>query len=109
MHYISAKEINGIKPLKPRISVNKFEHLVCEMFKLKKGDLRKRAYNNIARMAMVYLAFDYCGLTLKDIGQRYGEISETAVNKVVSRFRFRLSKDKKLNNKIKMIVSNGEM
>ena len=43
------------------------------------------------------------------LGQRYGGISDSAVNKVVSRFCTRLSKDKKLNAKIKKIVSNGEM
>jgi len=51
----------------------------------------------------------HCRLTLRVIGQRYGGISDSAVNKVVSRFRTRLSKDKKLNVKIKKIVSNGEM
>ena len=66
-------------------------------------------YNNIARMSMIYLAYNYCGLTLRVIGQRYGGISDSAVNKVVSRFRTCLSKDKKLSAKIKRIVSSGEM
>jgi hypothetical protein len=43
------------------------------------------------------------------IGQRYGGISDSAVNKVVSRSRTYLSKGKKLSDKIKMIVSSGEM
>ncbi|ODS33150.1 MAG: hypothetical protein SCARUB_01706 [Candidatus Scalindua rubra] len=33
-----------------------------------KEDLKKRTYNNIARMTMIYLAFNYCGLTLREIG-----------------------------------------
>ena len=105
----SSKEITGIKPLKPQIPVSKFEQLVCNELETRKEDLKKHAYNNIARMAMVYLAFNYCGLTLKEIGQRYGGISESAVNKVVGRFSTRLSKNKKLNAKIDKIVSNGEM
>ena len=72
-------------------------------------DLKKPTYNNIARMSMIYLAYNYCGLTLRVIGQKYGGISDSAVNKVVSRFFTRLSKDKKLNAKIKKIVSSGEM
>ncbi len=105
----SSKEITGIKPLRVRIPVNRYEQLVCKEFEISKQDLRKLTYNNIARMSMIYLAYNYCGLTLRVIGQRYGEISDSAVNKVVSRFRIRLSKDKKLNAKIKKIVSNGEM
>ncbi len=58
---------------------------------------------------MIYLAYNYCGLTLRLIGQKYGGISDSAVNKVVNRFRTRLSKDKKLNAKINKIVSSGEM
>ena len=105
----SSKEITGIKPLRARIPVNKYEQLVCKEFEISKQDLKKLTYNNIARMSMIYLAYNYCGLTLRVIGQRYGGISDSAVNKVVSRFRIRLSKDKKLNAKIKQILSSNEM
>ena len=105
----SSKEITGIKPLRARIPVNKYEQLVCKEFEISKQDLKKLTYNNIARMSMIYLAYNYCGLTLRVIGQRYGGISDSAVNKVVSRFRIRLSKDKKLNAKIKKILSSNEM
>ena len=106
---VSSKEITGIKPLRVRIPVNKYEQLVCKEFEISKQNLKKLTYNNIARMSMIYLAYNYCGLTLRVIGQRYGGISDSAVNKVVSRFCTRLSKDKKLNAKIKKIVSNGKM
>ncbi|MFQ5965523.1 MAG: hypothetical protein ACE5KZ_14705 [Candidatus Scalinduaceae bacterium] len=105
----SSKEITGIKPLRVRIPVNKYEQLVCKEFETSKQDLKKLTYNNIARMSMIYLAYNYCGLTLRVLGQRYGGISDSAVNKVVSRFSTRLSKDKKLSAKIRKIVSNGEM
>jgi REP element-mobilizing transposase RayT len=105
----SSKEITGIKPLRARIPVNKYEQLVCKEFEISKQDLKKLTYNNIARMSMIYLAYNYCGLTLRVIGQRYGGISDSAVNKVVSRFRTRLSKDRKLNAKIKKILSSSEM
>ena len=105
----SSKEITGIKPLRVRIPVNRYEQLVCKEFEISKQDLKKLTYNNIARMSMIYLAYNYCGLTLRVVGKRYGGISDSAVNKVVSRFRTRLSKDKKLNAKIKKIMSSGEM
>ena len=60
-------------------------------------------------MSIIYLAYNYCGLTLRVIGQKYGGISDSAVNKVVNRFSIRLLNDEKLNTKIKMIVSSGEM
>ncbi|MGR3302447.1 MAG: transposase [Candidatus Scalindua sp.] len=105
----SSKEITGIKPLKPLIPVNKYEKLVCKEFEIRKEGLKKLTYNNIGRMAIIYLAFNYCGLTLREIGQKYGGISDSAVNKIVARFSTRLAKHKKLNNKIKKIVSSGEM
>ncbi len=92
----SSKEITGIKPLRVRIPVSRYEQLVCKEFEISKQDLKKLTYNNIARMSMIYLAHNYCGLALKVIGQRYGGISDFAVNKVVSRFHTRLSKDKRL-------------
>ncbi|MEE9165727.1 MAG: transposase, partial [Nitrospinota bacterium] len=82
----SSKELTGVKLLKPSIPIHKFEQLVCKEFEIKKDDLKKLTYNNIARMAIIYLAFNYGGLTLREIGQRYGGISDSAVNKVVSRF-----------------------
>ena len=36
-------------------------------------------------------------------------ISGSAINKIVTRFNVRISKDKKLNSKTKKIVSSGEM
>lgn len=82
---------------------------VCKEFEISKQNLKKLTYNNIARMSMIYLAYNYCGSTLRVVGQRYGGTNDSAVNKVVSRFCTCLSKDKKLNAKIKKIVSNGEM
>ncbi len=105
----SSKEIVGIKPLRVKSSVNRYEQLVCMEFERSKQDLKKLTFNNIARMAMIYLAYNYCGLTLKVIGQKYGGISDSAVNKVVSRFRACLSTDKKLQRRINRIVSSSEM
>ncbi len=59
-------------------------------------------------MSMIYIAYNYCGLTLRVIWQRYGGISDSAVKKVVSRLQTCLSKDKKLTAK-KKVVSSGEM
>jgi REP element-mobilizing transposase RayT len=105
----SSKEISGIKPLRHKTSVNKYEQLVCKEFEIRRQGLKESTYNNIARNSIIYLAYNYCGLSLRVIGERYGGISDSAVNKVVSRFRNRLLKDKKLNTKIKKIVSIGEM
>lgn len=44
----SSKEITGIKPLRVRIPVNKYEQLVCKEFEISKQDLKKPTYKNIA-------------------------------------------------------------
>ena len=43
-----SKELSGVKPLKPKIAITKFEELVCEEFQVEKKDLKTRKYNNIA-------------------------------------------------------------
>jgi hypothetical protein len=48
-------------------------------------------------------------LTLKKVGQRYGGVSYNAVGKASSRFYERFKKDRKLNRKIKRILSNVQM
>ena len=50
-------------------------------------------YNNIARQAILCLAVNYGGMTLKEVGQKYGALSYFSVSKAVSRFRQRLAKD----------------
>jgi hypothetical protein len=51
----------------------------------------------------------YCGFPLKETGKRYGGITGTAVNKVVTRFKKRLSRDKSLREKMEHILSFDEM
>jgi hypothetical protein len=63
----------------------------------------------VARSAIIYLTVNYSGLTLKEAGQRYGKVSYYAAGKASSRFRERLRKDRKLNRKIKQILSNVQM
>ncbi len=105
----SSKELSGVKPIKTRIPVADMEKLVCQEFKVEEDELKKTSYNNKARMAIMYLTVNYCGLTLKEAWQRYGEISYSAVGKGVNRFPARITKDPELNKKIKQIMSNVEM
>jgi hypothetical protein len=48
-------------------------------------------------------------LGLKEAGQRYGRVSYNAVAKASSRFYERFKKDRKLNRKIKKILSNVQI
>ncbi len=105
----SSEELSGVKPIKTRIAVADMEKLVCEEFKIEEDELKKTSYNNKARMAIMYLTVNYCGLTLKEAGQRYGGISYSAVGKAVNRFPTRITKDHELNKKVKQIMSNVEM
>ena len=73
----SSKEITGIKSLRVRTPVSRYEQLVCKEFEISKQGLKKLTYNNITRMSIIYLAYNYCGLALRVIGQRYGGISDS--------------------------------
>lgn len=105
----TSKELTGIKPLRPQSSIRKVEAMVCKEFEISKKDFKSSTYRNIPRMAMIYLAVNYCGVSLKDTGRRYGRISVSAVHKVSMRFKKRLLKDKGLNQNINNILSIGEM
>ena len=105
----SSKELSGIKPIKTRIPITDLEELVCNEFKVEEEDLKKTTYNNIARMAIIYLTVNYCDLTLKEVGQIYGGSDYSAVSRAASRFRDRLLKDHELHKKIKHIMSIVEM
>ncbi|MGB9715806.1 MAG: transposase [Thermodesulfovibrionales bacterium] len=104
-----SNELSGVKPIKRRVSIDEIERLVCKEFEVGEGDIKNLTYNNTARMASIYLAVNYCGLTLREAGQRYGGISYSAVGKAASRFQDRLAKDPRLNKRIKQILSNIKM
>jgi hypothetical protein len=57
----------------------------------------------------IYLTVNYSGLGLKETGQRHEGVSYNAVGKASSRFYERFKKDRKLNLKIKKILSNVQM
>lgn len=105
----TSEEFTGVKPLKPVIPVDKIEDRVCEEFKVSTENLRKPYYKNVPRKAIIYLAVYYCGLPLKETGNRYGGSTETAVCKLASRFKKRLSQDKGLRKKIDNILSIDKM
>ncbi len=56
-------------------------------------------------MAIIYLIVNYFGFPLRETGKRYDGITGTAVNKVVTRFKKHLSRDKSLWEKIEHILS----
>ena len=64
---------------------------------------------NIDRQAILCLAVNYDGMTLKEVSQKYGARSYFSVSKAVSRFRQRLVKDHKLQKQFKNILSNVQM
>lgn len=109
LFFILGQEFTGVKPLKPIIPVGKLDERVCKEFKAEKKVLKSSLYNSIPRMAIFYLTVNYCDFPLKETGKRSGGINGTAVNKVVTRFRERLSRDKSLRDKMEHILSFDEM
>lgn len=107
--HFSSKELSGVKAIKTKIPIGEMERLVCREFNVIEDNLRKATYNNITRNAMMYLAVKYCGMTLKEAGQRYGGANYSAVGKAISRFKERLIHNHKLNKQIRQILSNVKM
>lgn len=105
----SSRELSGVKEIKTKIPIDEMERLVCREFNAAEDDLRKATYNNRPRNAIMYLAVKYCGLTIKEAGQRYGGANYSAVGKAISRFKERLTDDRKLNKQIQQILSNVKM
>ncbi len=68
------------------ISPHDTNRLIC-IIVLWQG-LKKLTYNGIVRMSMICLAYNYFGLTLKVIGQKFGEIRGSAVNKGSESFSY---------------------
>jgi hypothetical protein len=46
---LPSKELIGVKPFRPKISINRLEYLVCKAFEVKKEELEMPGYNNIDR------------------------------------------------------------
>lgn len=105
----SSKELTGVREIKAKIPIGEMQRLVCKEFNVVEDDLRKAIYNNTARNAIRYLTVRYCGLTLKEAGERYGGANYSAVGKAISRFKERMTDDRKLNKQIKQILSNVKM
>jgi REP element-mobilizing transposase RayT len=106
---LTSKELRGAKAIRKRATIKDIEREVCREFKVEEEDIKQARYNNVARLAAIYLTVNYSGLGLKEAGQRYGGVSYNAVAKASSRFKERLRKDRKLNRKIKRILSNVKM
>ena len=91
------------------MSITTLKEYVCKEFAVKKKELEILGYNNIDRQAILCLVVNYGGMTLKEVGQKYGERSYFSVSKEVSSFRQRLVKDHKLQKQFKNILSNVQM
>ncbi|MCF6147599.1 MAG: hypothetical protein E3K37_02965 [Candidatus Kuenenia sp.] len=105
----SSRELSGVKPLRKHILVETLEEHVCNEFEIKRETLEMPMYNNVARQAMMFLAVNHGGMTLKEVSQRYGARSYYSVSKAVSRFRQRVAKDHTLHKRFRKILSNVQM
>lgn len=61
-----------------------------------------RGYRSIA----IYLMKKYTGLTNKEIGQVFGNLSYSGVSKVYRRFEEKIGKDRSLKKKVADLMSN---
>ncbi len=82
------------------------EKTVKEIMKV--VDTVLKGKERLKRVAGIYLSHRYSGLGLREIGGYFG-IGESAVSQSSRRFGMELEKDKKLNNRIKDILSRLEI
>jgi chromosomal replication initiation ATPase DnaA len=65
--------------------------------------LREAAYGSEARNLAIWLAWQKCGLTLREIGSLFSGMDYAAVSQRIRRIQKRAERDKKLKRKFEML------
>ena len=101
---IEQSEIPQLRKLKPRPTVEEVLEAVGKEFTCKKKDIiRAGKKGNIAREVAIYLSCFHTGLTGKEVGRYYGQISGARVAMILSKIKMKLEEDSHLYKKIKKI------
>ncbi len=97
-------EIPQLRRLKLRPAVEEIVAEVGKEFAWKTADiLRAGKKGNTAREAAIYLSCFHTGLTGKEIGNYYGQISGARVAMILKKIKIKFVTDKQFNKKIKKI------
>jgi putative transposase len=104
------KEIPQLKRLKPRLTPDAIVEGVCEEFSTDKDSvIKKGAKRNKARDMAIYLSKDKCGITCKELGEYYGNVSGATITMAYNRIEKEINRNKRFKgrlNKIKKRILN---
>ena len=97
-------EIPQLRKLKLRPTVEQVVDKVCKEFSCRTADIiRAGKKGNTARETAIYLSCFYTGLTGKEVGNFYGQISGAGVAMVLKKIKAKIEKDKQFSTKVRKI------
>ncbi len=74
---------------------------VCTVFGVEEGRLRqRRRRRNEARAAALYLCRKWAGMTLEELGERFGGVSRQAVGRLEARLAREVLRDTELGERV---------
>jgi len=82
--------------------------LVSNTFRISPEDILVKRKGNIYRALALYIIKNYTSLSLKEIGKIFS-MDYKAVSQVVRRFEEKISKDKKISDKVDKIIERLEI
>ncbi len=102
--HLQKEDISYRRALKPSSISEQIADRICLHFDVPRDDIfnKKGQYRNIA----IYLLKKYTALTNNQIGQLFGNMSYSAVTRVVQRFEQKIKKDKELKKRIGSIKAD---
>ncbi|MBM4030802.1 MAG: hypothetical protein FJ291_03355 [Planctomycetes bacterium] len=84
-----------------RVKVDSIERAVCAVFGVEEGRLReRRRWRNEARAVALYLCRKWAGMTLEELGERFGGVSAQAVSRMEAQLARDLLRDTGLGERV---------
>jgi putative transposase len=95
------KEIPQLKKLKPKVSLATIIQSVCDEFGCSEEQIKIRGRkNNKVRAIAIYLARDLCGISGKELGTFFNDITGAAITMNYNQINTELMRNKYLSNKV---------
>ena len=98
------KEIPQLRKLKPRVALEDVITNVAVEFKVSRDQITEKGRKrNKAREVAIYLARDMCGLSCKQLGVYFGEVSGSLITMMHKRISKETAQNRKLKHRIEVI------
>ncbi len=95
------REVPAARALRRVVAVEAIERAVCGVFGVDAGRLReRRRWGNEARAAALYLCRKWTGMTVRELGAKFGGVGAPAVSMVAAQVTRQLADDKGLAERV---------